>query len=146
MLYQVHTTLPVLLIAVVPNHAVFTTRKKKSMQYAVYIRSCRRTPSVRQSVSQPANQSRQWCHCLFPSFYYYRKYRSLGPPPRLTFQARLLHNQEDVNTDRCVQSKLSTRSFENRPFRHRHSLGSWSNRAWKVSLGGVPRLRYLTVF
>ena len=32
----------------------------------------------------------------------YRKYRSLGTPPRLTFQARLLHNQEDVNTDRYV--------------------------------------------
>ena len=30
----------------------------------------------------------------------YRKYQSLGTPPRLTFQARLLHNQEDVNTDR----------------------------------------------
>ena len=32
----------------------------------------------------------------------YRKYRSLGTSPRLTFQARLLHNQEDVNTDRYV--------------------------------------------
>ena len=32
----------------------------------------------------------------------YRKYRSLGTPPRLTFQARLLRNQEDVNTDRYV--------------------------------------------
>ena len=32
----------------------------------------------------------------------YRKYRSLGTPPRLTFQARLLHNQENVNTDRYV--------------------------------------------
>ena len=32
----------------------------------------------------------------------YRKYRSLGTTPRLTFQARLLHNQEDVNTDRYV--------------------------------------------
>ena len=32
----------------------------------------------------------------------YRKYWSLGTPPRLTFQARLLHNQEDVNTDRYV--------------------------------------------
>ena len=25
-----------------------------------------------------------------------------GTPPRLTFQARLLHNQEDVNTNRYV--------------------------------------------
>ena len=33
---------------------------------------------------------------------WYRKYRSLGTPPRLTFQARLLINQEDVNTDRYV--------------------------------------------
>ena len=32
----------------------------------------------------------------------YRKYRSLGTSPRLTFQARLLHHQEDVNTDRYV--------------------------------------------
>ena len=32
----------------------------------------------------------------------YRKYRSLGTTPRLSFQARLLHNQEDVNTDRYV--------------------------------------------
>ena len=32
----------------------------------------------------------------------YRKYPSLGTPLRLTFQARLLHNQEDVNTDRYV--------------------------------------------
>ena len=32
----------------------------------------------------------------------YRIYRSLGTPPRLTFQARLLLNQEDVNTDRYV--------------------------------------------
>ena len=30
------------------------------------------------------------------------KYRSLGTPPRLTFQARLFHNQEDLDTDRCV--------------------------------------------
>ena len=53
----------------------------------------------------------------------YRKYRSLGTPPRLTFQARLLHNQVDVNTDRHVQRKLSTRSFQNCPFRHWHPLG-----------------------
>ena len=33
---------------------------------------------------------------------YYRKYRSLGTPPRLTFQVRLLHNQEDVNTELYV--------------------------------------------
>ena len=32
----------------------------------------------------------------------YPKYRSFGTPPRLTFQARLLHNQEDVNTDLYV--------------------------------------------
>ena len=32
----------------------------------------------------------------------YHKYRSLGASPRLTFQARLIHNQEDVNVDRCV--------------------------------------------
>ena len=32
----------------------------------------------------------------------YRKYQSLGTPPRPTFQDRLLHNQEDVNTDRYV--------------------------------------------
>ena len=32
----------------------------------------------------------------------YRKYRSFGTLPGLTFQARLLHNQEDVNTDRYV--------------------------------------------
>ena len=31
-----------------------------------------------------------------------RKCRSLGTPPRLTFQARLLHNPEDVNTGRYV--------------------------------------------
>ena len=47
----------------------------------------------------------------------YRDYRRLGTPPGLTFQARLLHNQEDVNTDRYVLRKLSTRSFENRLFR-----------------------------
>ena len=29
----------------------------------------------------------------------YRTCQSLGTPPRLTFQARLLHNQEDVNAD-----------------------------------------------
>ena len=34
--------------------------------------------------------------------YVYRKYRSLGTPPRPTFQARLLRSQEDVNTDRYV--------------------------------------------
>ena len=28
--------------------------------------------------------------------------QSLGTPPRLTFQAPLLHSQEDVNTDRYV--------------------------------------------
>ena len=53
----------------------------------------------------------------------YREHRSLGTPPRLTFQTRLLHNQEDVNTDRYVLRKLSTRSFENRPFRHWYPLG-----------------------
>ena len=45
---------------------------------------------------------------LFQSVHQYRKYRSLGTPPRLTFQARLLHNQEDVNTERNVYGKLST--------------------------------------
>ena len=31
----------------------------------------------------------------------------------MTFQVRLLHNQEDVNIDRYVLRKLSTKSFEN---------------------------------
>ena len=48
---------------------------------------------------------------------------SLGTPPRLTFQARLLHNQKDVNIDQYVERKLSTRSFDNRPFRHWHPFG-----------------------
>ena len=39
---------------------------------------------------------------LFLSLMGYRKYRSLGTPRRLTFQTRLLHNQEGVNTDRYV--------------------------------------------
>ena len=32
----------------------------------------------------------------------YRKYRSFGTIPRLPLQARLLHSQEDVETDRYV--------------------------------------------
>ena len=32
----------------------------------------------------------------------YRKYRSLGTPPTLTSQARLLHNQEGANAERTV--------------------------------------------
>ena len=40
---------------------------------------------------------------IIVTYQVYRKYRSLGTPSRLlpSFRARLLHNQEDVNTDRC---------------------------------------------
>ena len=41
----------------------------------------------------------------------YRKYRSLGTRPGLTFQARLLHNQEDVNTDVYTSKESSRRDI-----------------------------------
>ena len=40
------------------------------------------------------------------------KYRSLGTPPRLTFQARLLHNQEGANNaEKGGFRKISSRAF-----------------------------------
>ena len=42
---------------------------------------------------------------------YYRKYRSLGTPPRRTFQARLLHNQEGANAEKGGFRKISSRAF-----------------------------------
>ena len=42
------------------------------------------------------------------------KYRNLGTPPRLTFQARLLHNQEGANAEKGGFRTISSRAF----FRH----------------------------
>ena len=41
----------------------------------------------------------------------YRRYRSLGTPPRLTFHARLFRNQEDVNTDHDTYKESSRRDL-----------------------------------
>ena len=38
------------------------------------------------------------------------KYRSLGTPPRLTFQARLLHNQEGANAGKGGSRKILSRA------------------------------------
>ena len=83
-------------------------------------------------------------------FLNYRKYRSLGTPTRLTFQARLLHNQEGDNAEKGGFPKRAV--FERSRRQLFWAYGSmfasfwlWSNRAWKVSLGGMPRLRYLGI-
>ena len=52
-----------------------------------------------------------------------RKYRSLGTTPRLTFQARLLHNQEDANAEKGGFRKISSRAFFRRIGRCLHPLG-----------------------
>ena len=52
-----------------------------------------------------------------------RKYRSLGTPPRPTFQARLLHNQEGINAERGGFRKVASRAFFRRTGRCSHPLG-----------------------
>ena len=42
--------------------------------------------------------------------------------------------------------KISSRAFFRRIGRCSHPLGCRANRAWKVSLGGGPRLRYLRIY
>ena len=42
---------------------------------------------------------------------YYRKYQSLDTPPRLTSQARLLHNLEGTNAEKGGSRKISSRAF-----------------------------------
>ena len=75
----------------------------------------------------------------------YRKYRSLGTPPRLIFQARVLHNQEDVTTDRYVERKLSTKFFENRSFRHWHLLVVVEQSSLESQSRGCAKTSILTV-
>ena len=53
----------------------------------------------------------------------YLKYRSLGTPPRLTFKARLLHNQEGANVEMGGFRKISSRAFFRRTGRCSHPLG-----------------------
>ena len=74
----------------------------------------------------------------------YRNCRSLRTPPRLTFQARLLHNQEGANAEKGGFRKISSRAFFRRIGRCSHPLG-YSNRARKVSLGGCAETPILTV-
>ena len=57
----------------------------------------------------------------------YRRYRSLGTHPRLTFQAQLLHNQEGVNAEKGGFRKISSRAFFGRTGR---CYSSWY---------GIPR-------
>ena len=73
----------------------------------------------------------------------YRKYRSLGTPPRLTSPARLLHNPRGYQRRKGRFSKDLVDSFLQTYRSVFTSSWWWSNRAWKVSLAGVPRLRYL---
>ena len=48
----------------------------------------------------------------------------LGTPPRLTFQARLLHNQEGANAEKGGYRKVSSKAFFNRRIgRCSHPLG-----------------------
>ena len=53
----------------------------------------------------------------------YRKHRSLGTPPRLTFQARLLHNREGANAEEGGFRKISSRALFRRTGRCSHLLG-----------------------
>ena len=53
----------------------------------------------------------------------YRKYRSLDTPRRLTFQARLLHNQEGPNVEKGGFRKISSRAFFRHIGRCSHPLG-----------------------
>ena len=48
---------------------------------------------------------------------------SLGTPSRLTFQARLLHNQEGANAEKGCFRKISSRAFFRRIGRCSHPLG-----------------------
>ena len=58
--------------------------------------------------------------CMYVCVPKYRKYRSLGTPPRLTFQARLLHNQEGANVEKGGFRKISSRAFFRRIGRCSH--------------------------
>ena len=76
-------------------------------------------------------QYRAWVYRLTAySFYFwysyldrYRRYRSLATPSRLTFQARLLHNQESDNAEKGGFRKISSRAFFRRIGRCSHPLG-----------------------
>ena len=60
---------------------------------------------------------------FLPWLFKYLKYRSLGTPPRLTFQARLLHNQENANAEKSGFRKISSKAFFKRIGRCSHPLG-----------------------
>ena len=51
-----------------------------------------------------------------------------------------------MNIDRSVIKKALDDIFRKPPFSALAPSWLWSNRAWKVSIGGVPRLRYLRCF
>ncbi|CAM9661039.1 unnamed protein product, partial [Pylaiella littoralis] len=54
------------------------------------------------------------------------RYHASHPTPVLAFShSVLLHNQESANTKRPVIRKLSTRSFQNHPFRQWYSRCLW---------------------
>ena len=72
--------------------------------------------------------------------------RSLGTHPRLTFQTRLLHNQEGVNAEKGGFRKTSSRAFFRRIGRCSHPLGCGTIEPGKSSQSrGCAKTPTLTV-
>ena len=77
----------------------------------------------------------------------YRKYRSLGTPPKLTFQARLLNNQKRADGEKGSFRKISSRAFFRGIGRCSHPLGCGAIEPGKSVQGvcqysdtyGIPR-------
>ena len=73
----------------------------------------------------------------FPS---YRKYRSLGTPP--DSPGSIAPQPRGCEHRPIRLKKALDEIFRKSPFSALAPFWLWSNRTWKVSLGGVPRLRY----
>ena len=78
-------------------------------------------PSLRRETSVTSTEL--YIHIYIYICSEYRKYRSLGTPPTLTFQARLLHNQEGANAEKGGFREISSRAFFRRIGRCSRPLG-----------------------
>ena len=70
-------------------------------------------------------------------------YQSLGTHPRLTFPGSIAPQPRGCEHRPIRLKKALDEIFRKQPFSALAPSWLWSNRAWKVSLGGVPRLQYL---
>ena len=75
--------------------------------------------------------------------FYTITYRSLGTPPRLSFPGSIAPQPRGCKHRPKRLKKPLDEIFRKLPFSALAPPWLGSNRAWKVSLGNVPRLRYL---